>query len=56
MTKDGELFSVSIRDAEFLQQIAKKSAQWFNNIRKILQEYNPTDRYTIPITGDLFER
>jgi len=24
-------------------------------VRHMLQEYNPIDRHTIPITGDLFE-
>ncbi|MDC6458415.1 hypothetical protein OAW66_04815 [Alphaproteobacteria bacterium] len=55
MTKDDEVFSVSIRDTEFLQQSAKDGVKWLDSVRHMLQEYNPTDRHTIPITGDLFE-
>lgn len=55
MTKDDEVFSVSIRDTEFLQQSAKEGVEWLDSVRHMLQEYNSTDRHTIPITGDLFE-
>ena len=55
MTKDDEVFSVGIRDTEFLQQSAKEGVEWLDGVRHMLQEYNPIDRHTIPITGDLFE-
>ncbi|MDA9133299.1 hypothetical protein N9K58_08560 [Alphaproteobacteria bacterium] len=55
MTKDDEVFSVGIRDPEFLQQSAKEGVEWLDGVRHMLQEYNPIDRHTIPITGDLFE-
>ena len=55
MTKDDEVFSVSIRDSQFLQQSANKGVEWLDGVRHMLQEYNSTDRHTIPITGDLFE-
>ena len=50
-----EVFSVGIRDTEFLQQSAKEGVEWLDGVRHMLQEYNPIDRHTIPITGDLFE-
>ena len=55
MTKDDEVFSVGIRNTEFLQQSAKEGVEWLDGVRHMLQEYNPIDRHTIPITGDLFE-
>ena len=55
MTKDDEVFSVSIRDTGFLQQSAKEGVEWLDGVRHMLQEYNPTDRHTIPITCALFE-
>ena len=55
MTKDDEVFSVSIRDSEFLQQSANEGVEWLDGVRHMLQEYNSMDRHNIPITGDLFE-
>jgi len=55
MTKDEEVFSVGIREAGFLEQSAKEGVAWLDGVRHMLQEYNPTDRHTIPLTGDLFE-
>ena len=55
MRQGDEVFSVSIRNSEFLQQSAKEGVEWLDGVRHMLQEYNSTDRHTIPISGDLFE-
>ena len=55
MTKDDEVFSVSIRDSEFLQQSANQGVEWLDGVRHMLQEYNSTDPHAITINGDLFE-
>jgi len=46
---------VSFRDTEFFQQSAKEGFEWLDGISHIMQEYNPTDRHTVFITGDLFK-
>ena len=40
---------------EFLDQRTREGVEWLDSVKHMLQEYNPTDRHTIPITGDLFE-
>ena len=55
MTKDEEVFSVVVRYAEQLENDAKQGVHYLNTIRHMLQEYNETDRHTIPLTGDLVE-
>ena len=55
MTKDEEVFSVVVRYAEQLENDAKQGLHYLNTIRHMLQEYNETDRHTIPLTGDLVE-
>jgi len=46
---------VGIREASVLEQSAKEGVAWLDGVRHMLQEYNPTDRHTIPLTGNLFE-
>ena len=55
MTKDEEVFSVVIRYADQLESDAKQGVEYLNTVRHMLQEYNETDRHTIPLTGDLVE-
>ena len=55
MTKDEEVFSVVIRHADQLESDAKQGVEYLNTVRHMLQEYNETDRHTIPLTGDLVE-
>ena len=53
MTKDEEVFSIVIRHADQLENDAKQGVEYLNTVRHMLQEYNKTDRHTIPLTGDL---
>lgn len=55
MTKGDEVYSVVVRVAEQLESDAKQGVEYLNTVRHMLQEYNETDRHTIPITGDLVE-
>jgi len=55
MTKDEEVFSIVVRYAEQLENDAKQGVDYLNTVRHMLQEYNETDRHTIPLTGDLVE-
>ena len=55
MTKDDEVFSIVIRDADKLAEDAKRGVQTLDTMRHMLQEYNEVDRHTIPLTGDLVE-
>ena len=55
MTKDDEVFSVVVRQADQLESDAKQGVEYLNTVRHMLQEYNETDRHTIPLTGDLVE-
>ena len=55
MTKDGEVFSIVVRYTDQLENDAKQGVEYLNTVRHMLQEYNETDRHTIPLTGDLVE-
>ena len=55
MTRDDEVVSVAIRDADKLEESAKEGVSWLDQQRKLLQEYNEVDRHTIFMTGDLVE-
>jgi len=55
MTKDDEVFSIVVRHADQLESDAKHGVEYLNTVRHMLQEYNETDRHTIPVTGDLVE-
>jgi len=55
MTKDDEVFSIVVRQADQLESDAKQGVEYLNTVRHMLQEYNETDRHTIPLTGDLVE-
>lgn len=55
MTKDDEVFSIVIREADKLAEDARRGVQTLDTMRHMLQEYNEVDRHTIPLTGDLVE-
>ena len=55
MTKDDEVFSIVVRQADQLESDAKQGVEYLNTVRHMLQEYNETDRHTIPLTRDLVE-
>ena len=55
LIKDDEVFSIVVRQADQLESDAKQGVEYLNTVRYMLQEYNETDRHTIPLTGDLVE-
>jgi hypothetical protein len=36
-----------------LEKSAKEGVEFLDTVRHMLQEFNPIDRHTIPLTGDL---
>ena len=51
--KDDEVISIVIRDADYLEESARDGVAWLDSVRHMLDEYNATDRHTIPLTADL---
>ena len=47
--------SKCMEQADQLESDAKQGVEYLNTVRYMLQEYNETDRHTIPLTGDLVE-
>ena len=51
-----EVIVVAIRDADGFEERAKdRVVNWLDERRPMLQEYDPVNRHTIPLTGDLVE-
>jgi len=50
------LIAVVIRDADGFEESAKEGlVNWLDERRPMLQEYDPVNRHTIPLSGDLVE-
>ena len=57
MKKDDEVIAIVIRDAEGFEQSAQDGVvNWLDERRPMLQEFDPVNRHTIPMTGDLIEQ
>ena len=51
-----EVIAVVIRDADSFEQNAQDGvANWLDERRSMLQEYDSANRHTIPLSGDLVE-
>ena len=51
-----EVIVVAIRDADGFEDRAKDGVvNWLDERRPMLQEYDPVNRHTIPLSGDLVE-
>ena len=51
-----EVIVVAIRAADGFEERAKERVvNWLDERRPMLQEYDPVNRHTIPLTGDLVE-
>ena len=56
VTAGDEVIAVVIRDADSFEESAKDGVvNWLDERRPMLQEYDPVNRHTIPISGDLVE-
>ena len=50
----GEVIAILIRDADSFEQNAEDGvANWLDERRSMLQEYDPANRHTIPLSGGL---
>ena len=51
-----EVIAVVVRDADNFEQNAQDGVvNWLDERRPMLQEYDPVNRHTIPLSGDLVE-
>jgi len=51
-----EVIAVVVRDADNFEQNAQDGVvNWLDERRPMLQEYDPENRHTIPLSGDLVE-
>ena len=56
VTVGDEVIAVVIRDADRFEESAKEGVvNWLDERRPMLQEYDPVNRHTIPLSGDLVE-
>ena len=56
VTTVDEVIAVVIRDADGFEQSAQDGVvNWLDERRPMLQEYDPVNRHTLPLSGDLIE-
>ena len=56
VTTTDDVIAVVIRDADgFEQSVQDGVVNWLDERRPMLQEYDPVNRHTLPLSGDLVE-
>ena len=56
VTTDDEVIAVVIREAGGFEQSAQDGVvNWLDERRPMLQEYDPVNRHTLPLSGDLVD-
>ena len=55
MKTDAEVVAIGLRDPSVFDESVQSGVEWLDQHRHMLQEYDPVNRHTIPITGDLVE-
>ena len=50
-----EVVAIGLRDPSVFDESVQSGVEWLDQHRHMLQEYDPVNRHTIPITGDLVE-
>ena len=56
VTTGDEMIAVVIRDADGFEESAKEGVvNWLDERRQMLQEYDPVNRHTIPLSGDMVD-
>jgi len=55
MTTDEEVVGIVVRDTKIFSENVQSGVEYLNTVRHMLQEYDPVNRHTIPMTGDLVE-
>ena len=51
-----EVVAIGVRDPSVFYESVQQGGEWLDQHRHMLQEYDPVNRHTIPITGDLVEQ
>ena len=55
MTTEDEVVGIVVRDTKIFSENVQSGVEYLNTVRHMLQEYDPINRHTIPMTGDLIE-
>ena len=55
MTTEEEVVGIVVRDTKIFSENVQSGVEYLNTVRHMLQEYDPVNRHTIPLTGDLVE-
>ena len=55
MTTEEEVVGIVVRDTKIFSENVQSGVAYLNTVRHMLQEYDPVNRHTIPMTGDLVE-
>ena len=55
MTTEDEVVGIVVRDTKIFSENVQSGVEYLNTVRHMLQEYDPVNRHTIPMTGDQIE-
>ena len=55
MITDNEVVGIVVRDTEIFSKNVQSGIKYLDTVRHMLQKYDPVNRHTIPLTGDLVE-
>ena len=55
MTTEEEVVGIVVRDTKIFSENVQSGVEYLNTVRHMLQEYDPVNRHTLPLTGDLVE-
>ena len=50
-----EVVAIGVRDPSVFDESVQSGVEWLDQHRHMLQEYDPVNRHTLPLTGDLVE-
>jgi len=50
-----EVVVIGVRDPSVFVESVRSGVEWLDQHRSMLQEYDPVNRHTLPLTGDLVE-
>lgn len=55
MKTNNEVVAIGVRDPSVFDESVQSGVEWLDQHRHMLQEYDPVNRHTLPLTGDLVE-
>ena len=50
-----EVVVVGVRDTSVFDESVQSGVEWLDQHRHMLEEFDPVNRHTIPMTGDLID-